>query len=58
MYTGCQPKPIKPFKLFFWPSNLLNLFNCQKTYLKLFWAVKTFFSAAEKIVILRLGMDM
>ena len=25
--------PIKPFKPIFWPSNLLNLFNCQKTYL-------------------------
>ena len=42
--AGCQLKPIKPFKPIFWPSYLLNLFNCQKAYLNLFFlAVKTFF---------------
>ena len=40
--TGCQLKPIKPFKPIFLPSNLINLFNCQKTYLNPFLAVKTF----------------
>ena len=45
---GCQLKPIKPFKLIFWPSNLLNLFNCQKTYLNFFLGSENlFFSSWE-----------
>ena len=57
-FAGCQLKPIKPFKPIFWPSNLLNLFYCQKNLFKPFLTVKTFLSAAEKFFILRLGMGM